>query len=215
MIDSILILRGLEELFPENLFISRLLHCIEKYPDANWGDAMSRGQICSKLWIIHELVRHGFLRLGKVCICGGWYGILARLILDSDQLHAHHVVSLDWEVECSDIARDLNSKYLEDDRFLDLTMDMCRLTGDYRHQDTIINTSCEHLTHEDFKRWWDLIPEGKLVVLQSNDFFDHHEHKNCVFGVEELLESAPMTTVHFSGSMPTHKYTRFMVIGTK
>jgi hypothetical protein len=187
---------------------------MEKFPDANWGDAMSRGQIRSKLWLIHELIRNDFTRLGHVCICGGWYGILARLILDSDQLHAHHVVSIDWEVKCSDVARELNTKYFNDDSFLDLTVDMCSL-ADYKHQDTIINTSCEHLTHNDFQRWWDLIPEGKLVVLQSNNFFDHFEHMNCVFDINELLEMAPMTENHYTGSMPTYNYTRFMVIGTK
>ncbi len=214
MTDAKLVLRGLEELFPENLFVGRLLHCIETFPDANWGDAMSRGQIRSKLWIIHELIRHGSTRLGKVCICGGWYGILARLILDSDQLHAHHVMSLDWDSTCSDIARELNFEYTEDDRFLDLTMDMCRV-GDYSQQDTIINTSCEHLTHDKFQQWWYLIPEGKLVVLQSNDFFSHQEHVNCVSHEDELRESASMTTVHYCGVMPTHKYNRFMVIGNK
>jgi hypothetical protein len=214
MTEANLILRGLEELFPENRFIESLLHCMEKYPDANWGDAMSRGQMRSKIWLIHELIRYGFTRLGTTCICGGWYGILARLILDSDKIHAHHVVSIDWDVICSDIARELNESHRKDDRFLDLTVDMCNL-ADYQYQDTIINTSCEHLTHEQFQKWWGLIPNGKLVVLQSNDFFDHHEHKNCVFDENELRDSAPMATVHYCGVMPTHSYNRFMVIGTK
>ncbi len=214
MTEANLVLRGLEELFPENLFVGRLLHCIETFPDANWGDAMSRGQIRSKLWLIHELIRHELTRLGQVCICGGWYGILARLLLDHNQLHAHYVVSIDWDQYCSDIARELNMSYFNTDQFLDLTVDMCSV-GDYKYQDTIINTSCEHLNPDKFQRWWDLIPEGKLVVLQSNDFFSHHEHVNCVHHEDELRDSVPMTTVHYCGVMPTSKYNRFMVIGTK
>jgi hypothetical protein len=209
-----LILRGLEELYPENRFIKGLYRCVEKYPDANWGAAMSRGQIRSKLWIIHELLRHNFTRLGSVCICGGWYGILSRLLLDNEKIHIHHVTTLDLEMECSDIAAELNAEYKSNDRFSDLTTDMCSVS-DYMRHDTIINTSCEHLTHEDFQRWWALIPKGKLVLLQNNNFFNIQEHKSCVSDENELRDSAPMTTVHFCGVMDTHKNKRFMVIGTK
>ena len=40
----------------------------------------------------------------------------------------------------------------------------------YNEPDTIINTSCEHI--KDFNAWYNSIPDGKLVILQSNDFFE-------------------------------------------
>ena len=95
-----------------------------------------------------------------------------------------------------------------------MTVDMCRF-GSFMHQDTIINTSCEHLEPEKFLGWWGSIPRGKCVVLQSNNYFEHEEHVNAVNNVDELMQAAPMQTVLYKGSMDTHLYTRFMVIGVK
>lgn len=211
MTDSVLILRGLEELYPELRFIERLRHCVETYPGCNWGDAMSRGQITSKIWIIHELLRMDILYLGRVGICGGWLGILSRLMLDDQRLHTSHIHSMDTDLSGTIVAGELNYEYIVEDQFV-ATLTNCYDVhyGDY---DTIINTSCEHFT--DFKRWWVKIPERKLVVLQSNDFTEPEDHVDCVLSAEELAAKAGMSTVLFQGALPCIKYTRFMVIGVK
>ena len=79
--------------------------------------------------------------------------------------------------------------------------------------DTIINTSCEHI--ENFAEWYDKIPDGKLVVLQSNDFFEVEEHVNCVNSIEEFAVKAPMQNILYSGELEFPKYKRFMLIGYK
>ncbi len=79
--------------------------------------------------------------------------------------------------------------------------------------DTVINTSCEHI--ENFSKWYDLIPDGKLVVLQSNNFFDVEEHVNCVSNIKEFAEMTPMSNVLYEGELPLDKYTRYMRIGYK
>ena len=50
----------------------------------------------------------------------------------------------------------------------------CELTD--HSPDTVINTSCEHI--ENFNEWYDKIPKGKIVILQTNNYFDF-EHVNC------------------------------------
>ena len=50
--------------------------------------------------------------------------------------------------------------------------------------DTIINTSCEHI--KDFDKWYAMIPKGKLVILQSNDYFN--VPIETAFFVSEKLE---------------------------
>ena len=50
--------------------------------------------------------------------------------------------------------------------------------------DTIINTSCEHI--ENFARWYAKQSTGKLVILQSNNYFDIPEHVNCVHDITRL-----------------------------
>ena len=77
--------------------------------------------------------------------------------------------------------------------------------------DTFINTSCEHIPN--FKEWYAKIPEGRLVILQSNNFFEVEEHVNCVSNIDEFIEMAPMSELMYSGSIDLPKYKRFMVIG--
>ena len=50
--------------------------------------------------------------------------------------------------------------------------------------DTIINTSCEHI--ENFDSWYAKLSTGKLVILQSNNYFDIPEHVNCVHDINRV-----------------------------
>ena len=79
--------------------------------------------------------------------------------------------------------------------------------------DTIINTSCEHI--ENFKDWYSKIPKNKLVILQSNNYFEIKDHVNCSKSLEEFSESAPMTHVLYEGFLDLQKYLRYMKIGIR
>ncbi len=150
-------------------------------------------------------------RLGRVAICGGWLGLLPRLILDNDVIHTTHVHSMDIDLAVTIAAGELNSEYIIGDQFTS-TLTNCHdvYYGDY---DTIINTSCEHFS--DFGHWWEKIPDGKFVVLQSNNFMELEDHVDCVLSVEELAAKAGLCEVLYMGSLPCIKYTRFMVMGVK
>jgi len=211
MTDSVLILRGLEELYPEIRFIERLRHCIETYPDLNWGDAMSRGQMSSKLWILHQLHMNDKTHLGRVAVCGGWVGILPRLLFDNVVIHTTHIHSMDIDLKVTIAAGELNSEYIIDDQFTS-TLTNCHDVH-YGNYDTIINTSCEHFS--DFDHWWEKIPVGKFVVLQSNDFTEIKDHVDCVFSADELAVNAGLSELYFKGSLPCYGYTRYMIMGVK
>ena len=79
--------------------------------------------------------------------------------------------------------------------------------------DTIINTSCEHIA--DFDKWFAKIPYGKLIILQSNNYYSVEEHVNCVKDGLDFEQMAPLSEVYFAGELPLEKYTRFMRIGRK
>ncbi len=211
MIDSILILRGLEEIYSENEFISRLLCCIETFPDLNWGDAMSRGQITSKLWLLRQLELENRISLGRVAICGGWVGMLSRLMLDHETIQTTHIHSMDKDFGPTLAAGELNREYLIAAEFASTVADCYKV--DYGNYDTIINTSCEHF--DNFDRWFNMIPSGKIVILQSNNFTEIEDHVDCVESSNELVNKAGLRTVIYSGELPCCGYTRFMVIGIK
>jgi hypothetical protein len=79
--------------------------------------------------------------------------------------------------------------------------------------DTIVNTSCEHISN--FAEWYDKIPAGKLVILQSNNYFEVDDHVNCSADLDAFSKSAVMDKVLYEGELQLEKYTRFMKIGYK
>lgn len=212
MADAVKVLRGLEELYPEMRLIERLRHCVEHFPRENWEDAMSRGQIRSKQWVIHELIRHGQTSLGSVVVCGGWLGTLSRMLLDNTTITTTHVDSMDLDVCATVAAGELNAEYITQREFTAHVKDCEHV--DYTPYDTIINTSCEHF--EQFYHWWDRVPTGKLVVLQSNDFREPEDHVNTYDSLEDFEDNlGEFSQMIYTGTMPTYKYNRFMVIGIK
>ena len=76
---------------------------------------------------------------------------------------------------------------------------------------TIINTSCEHLL--DLDHWIKKIPRKRLVILQSNNYFEVDEHINCVRSVEEFSNLVKLKKVIWGGELELPKYTRYMLIG--
>jgi hypothetical protein len=194
-------------------------------------DCFSRGQLESKQWLVDELSQYHSLDLGTVFLCAGWYATLATMLFESD-IKVDKIRSFDLDPTCVDIAEVFNKPwFMEQWRFKSITQDIMDVDYDEHtweywsnannrmsrpitdRPDTIINTSCEHIP--DFAEWYAKIPAGKLVVLQSNNFFEVEEHVNCVNDIEEFKAQAPMTRVLYDGKLELPKYTRFMLIGRK
>lgn len=194
-------------------------------------DCFSRGQLASKHWVVKELEKIN-RPLGTVFLCAGWYGVLATMLFESDTLSVKAIRSFDMDDNCVDIAEIFNKQwFINDWRFKALTMnildiDYDSLTWQYwsnKHirmsypiidiPDTIINTSCEHIT--EFDRWYNMLPKGKLLVLQANDYNDLDIHTNCYTDLKDFAKHTPMKQVLYSGVLKLEKYNRFMRIGFK
>ena len=195
-----------------------------------WDDCFSRGQLESKLWLVEELQKTK-VNLGTVFLCAGWYATLATMLFESS-ININKVRSFDIDESCVDVAEVFNKPWFKNEwQFKSLTQDIMDInynehTWQYWSNannrmsypitdipDTIINTSCEHI--ENFSKWYDLIPDGKLVILQSNNFFEVKEHVNCVGSIEEFAVKAPMQNILYSGELKLPKYKRYMLIGFK
>ncbi len=191
-------------------------------------DCISRGQLKSKLWLINELQKID-KHLGTVFLCAGWYATLATLLFESP-IKIKKIRSFDIDDSCRKIAETFNKPWvLQDWMFKPVTQDIhdidfnshdytvtradgtqCSLTD---VPDTIINTSCEHIL--DFNSWYSKIPNGKLIVLQTNNFFEIEEHVNCVKDLHQFSLASPMTEVLYEGELQLEKYCRYMRIGIK
>lgn len=176
-----------------------------QYPDINWKDMVSRGQIDSKKWLVNYLIK-STKTINDVVVCGGWCGILSKMLYMSN-LNINSIVSLDLEEKHTNAANSI----IRNKSFNAITCDMHDF--DYTKVDTVINTSCEHV--ENFNKWYNKVPQDRLVVLQSNNYFDHREHINCVDSLEELKKQCPMNTIMYSGEFDIIEYKRFMIIGYK
>jgi len=209
---------------------SQLVEGLRKYKDNTEfnADCFSRGQLESKLWLVKELQKTK-VDLGTVFLCAGWYATLATMLFESS-ITVDKIRSFDIDDTCRDIAETFNKPWVKDNwQFKSSTKDIMDINYEFESYeviradgttcplddtpDTIINTSCEHI--ENFAEWYDLIPNSKLVILQSNDYFEIEEHVNCHKSISQFSKSTPLTETLFEGELFLPDYTRFMKIGYK
>jgi hypothetical protein len=221
------LLNGLEFLYPENTVMSQMKRTLQKFPESESAlvDAYSLGQLKSKLWLIENLPDD----MGDVFIVAGWYGTLASLMFDRCRDKFEKIRNFDIDESCAPIADNLNRPWVMDGwQFKASTMDIHDMKypttyTTYRANgtsiditempNTIINTSCEHI--HNFDDWYESIPKGTLLVLQSNNYFDLPEHVNCSENLDLFNKSIHMPEVLYLGELSLSKYKRFMKIGYK
>ena len=167
-----------------------------------------KGQVHSKVWLIEQMKEYKVQ--GSVAIYGGWNGVLASLLFNSD-LCIPEIESIDIDPVCREIAETVNMQQHMQGRFTATTADMCEHTTD---ADVIINTSCEHISQEQYEKWLSNIKPGTKLVLQSNNYFDLDEHVRCAKSMEEFVQQSKVY-VAYVGEFKTPKYTRYMIIGHK
>lgn len=175
-------------------------------------DAFASGQIGSKIWLCEELERTGWAS-DLTWIYGGWYATTAFLLRARGRYQVGMIESFDLDPACAQAARLLNENWVWRGEFQAHTQDCDEITEVWA--DTIINTATEHF-HSDL--WWQRIPKGTRVVLQSNDM-PHRDHVEHIRSVDEMLARYPLKEVCFAGSLdfdyPDWGFTRYMTIGVR
>ena len=170
-----------------------------------WG-----GQLKSKTWLIETLERTNKLTNAKIVIHGGWNGVLASMLFNSD-IGTSIITSVDIDPACEETARTINKRQEMEGRFRAVTADMCDYEYD-EHPDIIINTSCEHITQAQYNKWLQNIPKGCKIVLQSNDYWALNEHINCSKDLADFERKSKLN-ISRSAELELPKYKRFMIIG--
>jgi hypothetical protein len=172
-----------------------------------------KGQLESKEWLITKLQK--FIPTDKtkidVVIHGGWNGVLASLLYNSG-MPINLVTSIDMDENCEEVANMINKRYEIKDLFRAVTSDMCF----YEYKtipDIVINTSTEHLTRDKYKQWLEKIPNGCMIVLQNNNYYEIPEHVNCYKTVDDFAEQCELSTVLMKDTLELPSYNRFLIIG--
>jgi len=170
-------------------------------------DAFWRGQMQSKEWLITEL-RKKVDKVVSVDIYGGWVGTLASMLFQSD-IVCTSIRSIDIDPSCEPIATMMNKGEEMVGKFRAITADMCEIRSD---ADVIINTSCEHITQDQYDLWLSGLPHNSLIVLQSNNY-KITEHVRTADTLEEFKQQSHLDKVLFAGEYKMPLYTRWMIIG--
>ncbi len=173
-------------------------------------DAFWQGQIKSKEWLIDELVHYSPAR-PTIEIHGGWVGVLASMLFQTHKLNAQAIVSVDVDPLCQHVAEEMNRIEHSENRFRAETGDMC---DRYPTTSVVINTSCEHITQEQYDLWLSRIFDDQLLVVQSNNY-DIPEHVRIAQSLEEFKTQAKLSRIVFSGELELPLYKRYMIIGYK
>jgi len=130
--------------------------------------SFERGLIMNKLWLIHELQKIQD-QFSTIYILGSWYGNMS-ILLSKSGIEYDHIVNVDQDTRVNRQAKRMgrmlnihNAEYM--------AKDANRL--DYRQLDQdglVINCSCHDMKNQG---WFDHIPAGVMVALQSRNDVDH------------------------------------------
>jgi len=165
-----------------------------------------KGQIRSKEWLINSLRPH-ITKMISVDICGGWNGVLASMLFQSN-IVCKSIRSIDIDPSCEEIANTINKMEQMVGKFQAVTADMCDLNY---NADVVINTSCEHITQEQYDKWLSNILPGSLIVVQSNNY-QIPEHIRTADSLKTFEEQSNLKIL-WSGEYKLPLYKRFMIIG--
>ena len=169
-----------------------------------------KGQLRSKVWLIQNLIKYASNNPSKIVIHGGWNGVLASLLFNSN-IAIERITSVDIDPVCEQTAITINKRQEIEGKFAAVTANMC--TYNY-NADIVINTSCEHVTQEQYEQWLINVPNSALIVLQSNNYFELEEHIRCANNTEEFIQQSKLDVL-FVDELELPKYKRFMIIGRK
>ena len=183
------------------------MQAIRQSPDPmRTMDAFWSGQLKSKEWLIQNLRKH-VNKFVTIDIHGGWVGVLASMLFQSD-VPVLNIRSVDIDPTCEPIANNMNKIQEMVGKFRAVTADMCEIRSD---ADVIINTSCEHITQDQYDLWLSGMPYNSLLVLQSNNY-KIPEHIRPAASLEEFKTQCGINVI-WAGELELPLYTRFMVIG--
>jgi hypothetical protein len=170
-------------------------------------DCFWQGQMKSKEWLCTQLRKHVH-KFVSIDIHGGWNGVLASMLFQSD-VPVTSIRSIDIDPSCEPIATMMNKQEEMSGKFRAITVDMCAIRSD---ADIIINTSCEHITQDQYDLWLSGMPHDSLIVLQSNNY-EIPEHIRIANNLEEFKLQSGLDNILYAGELKLPLYTRFMIIG--
>ena len=207
------------------------------------ADAFSRGQVKSKIWMAQELakvqkdfdmvhVHAGWFGQSRMYLENARIKFDKMRLFDIDSTACEvsdYIFNLDLIKDYKVKSAELELPLRDDEENPENIMPWLSRTGveyevkNYKKEtsykektvpDLIINTSAEHMDHIwYYKLKYRPLESDPLIVIQTNNLFDHPDHVECVHSIDHMMKRFPMERVEYAGELLLHGYKRFMLIG--
>jgi len=173
--------------------------------------SFTRDLIASKVWLLTELARIA-PQVGTIYVLGSWYGNLGVLLALDPVVQYKKLINVETNPKFLQA-----SERIQNHMGLSNTEYMLKDANDLNYQQlgddgVVINTS---LTDMSGQAWFDHIPSGTLVVMQSRD----HDPGRAAHSTQDITDQFPLSEVVYDGQLkladPETRYTRYMTIGIK
>lgn len=176
-------------------------------------EAFWSGQINSKIWLC-ETINQYYTSPSTIHIFGGWVGVLASILFQSNGNKIKKIYNIDIDPWCKNVSETINEKNKKIGKFISVTSDMASYEYSSKPE-IVINTSTEHVTQSTYDQWYKNVPKGTLVILQGNDFFDCDGHVRCTKNLNEFKEINYVQDELFAGERFFDIYHRYMCVFVK
>jgi hypothetical protein len=188
--------------------VSDLLESSPATPEGSITDDL----LYSKIWVVQTLKQLNKTNFSTVYILGSWYSNMS-IILDRLGITADKIINVDKNKKRVEIGKKMVDNAEVDTEIEHMVKDVNLL--DYQQLDKnsiVINTSVLDI---DDTVWWDNIPKGTVVILQSRNETKNTPHEK----LSDLENDFPMSKILFKDTVqledPETKYHRFMIVGIK
>ena len=188
-----------------------LTHLVNESSGYSLKGSFTHDLIKSKVWLLDQLARI-VPKVDTIYVLGSWYGNLGVLLALDPVIKYKQLINVETNQKFLQASKRIHNKLgmgnaeymLKDANDLDY-----RQLG---QGGVVINTS---LTDMPGQAWFDHIPEGTLVVMQSRD----NDPGNEAHSTQDIIERFPLSEIIYDGELkledPETTYTRYMVIGIK
>lgn len=177
-------------------------------------ESLWESQIKSKLWLINQ-VNNCIIGPQNIYVFGGWTGMLSNLLFQYAKFEILKIRSIDIDPWCEQIAQDVNANYSSENLFKSITSNMATYEYEKDNNKLVINTSSEHVNQATYDLWYELVPKNSIVVVQSNNMFNHHEHIRCSSTLGDFKKINHVSNELFSNELILDNFTRYMAIWIK
>ena len=170
-------------------------------------DACHGNQIASKNQAI-EAYNSIHCENNNILYVASWFGMFTNYLLAKYSHQKIHITEIEKDVRLSSISNELNFDYIDHHQHYTCDINLFDRLNNY---ETFINLSCEHMSNE----WYNKIPNGSKVLIQSNNFDKIDDHINCVTDIVDMKSKYPMQQILYSNTLKLNLYNRLTLAGIK